>query len=795
MQDIRKSFLWLALAWAAAVALLAITDVVVAEGQITAQGESSVEEIVVTAQKRSESLQDIPVSVSALTGEQLDQVGFANLNDIRTYVPNLTIRSNAGGNTGATVSIRGAITGDPIITFEPAVGIYQDGVYISKSVGSLFDAPDLERIEVLRGPQGTLYGRNTIGGAVNLIARKPQDDPEALVRLQGGNFDTFIGLLTLDSGKYDIGDGELLGRVGVRGNVQYRTRDGMYDNVVVDGAGVGDLGSSGFDDADRVAARIITRWEPRDFLKLDYTFEYFQAHEVPTAFQLSGVREGTPATAFFPGIENFVRKDRVNAIGNNRIMNPGEIASGIGSLDLRNDLLTHLHNITIAADFDGVPILGDIELKAISGWRSIRLAEVQDLDGTAMHLTDFQLYVDQEQFSQELQMVGTTLDGAIEYVAGVFYFEENGGENNPQIFFGGAPIAASRLSINGFDNDAIAPYGQITLTPHAEWFPGWLEFLHRTSITGGVRYTAETKRASRFTTERFPNARAEFDNVAPMANLAYSFTDEIMGYYRWARGYKSGGFNGRSPCDIGPNVGEAITCPDANDFPVFSQPFREEIMSSHEVGFKTDWFDRRLQVNATGFYQDIEDKQVSDFRADPQFGAVTFVNNADQEMWGAELEANAVPIDNLNLRLAYSLLRPEYTKFINLMGEDVADEAAFVNAPEHTISVGAAYSIETEHATFTLSGDGYWQDDEDFLIFDNDIIHAGDYFIANARLTVAEIALFQGHVDIGVWGRNLFDRKYRTFGIDFGPLVGVAGNNYGNRRTIGADLTWRWGAT
>ncbi len=146
MAEIRKSFMWLALAWGAAVALL-IADALVTRAESDKRG-AGIEEIVVTAQKREESRQDAPLSVSALTGEQLDQIGFANVNDIRTYVPNLNIHTNAGGTT---VSIRGAITGDPVITFEPAGGLYVDGLYISKSVGSLFDAPDIERIEVLRG--------------------------------------------------------------------------------------------------------------------------------------------------------------------------------------------------------------------------------------------------------------------------------------------------------------------------------------------------------------------------------------------------------------------------------------------------------------------------------------------------------------------------------------------------------------------------------------------------------------------------------------------------------------------
>ncbi len=780
MEDIRRSFMWLALAWGAAVALL-IADALVARAESEKRG-TGIEEIVVTAQKREESLQDAPLSVTALTGEQLDQIGFANVNDIRTYVPNLNIHTNAGGNTGTTVSIRGAITGDPIVTFEPAVGLYVDGLYISKSVGSLFDAPDLERIEVLRGPQGTLYGRNTIGGAVNLISRKPQDDPQARIRIGGGNFDAFNSIVTLDSGKYDIGNGEALGQLGVRANLQYRVRDGMYDNQVINGVGDGDLGSSSFDDLNRWGGRIITRWEPRDFLTLDYTFDYFRANETPSAFQLSGIRDGTPAAGLLS--PDFIEAGRANEIGNNRIMTAADLAAGgpaKGSLDLTNEVIVRLHNITVTADFEDVPVLDNVQLKSISGWRSTDLVEIQDLDGTAIHLADFQLYVDQKQFSQELQVVGDTLDGVVEYVIGAYYFEERGGEDNPQIFFGQFNLAPSRTSINRFDNYALAPYGQFTVRPPI--------LDDRLSFTGGVRYTYEKKRASRTTTDPFNSAEASFDNVSPMANIAVDITDDVLGYYRFAQGYKSGGFNGRSPCASS----GAVVCPDLTTFPVFDKPFKEELLTSHEFGFKTSWLDRRLQVNATGFFQDIEDKQVSDFRADPTFGAVTFVNNADQEMWGAEVEATVIPIPDLTIRLAYALLRPEYTEFINLQGEDVKDEAAFVNSPENTVSLGGAYSYDTDYGVLTVAADGYWQDKEDYLIFNNEIIRADDYFIVNGRVQLAGVDMYSGYLDLGIWGRNIFDEKYRTFGIDFGDLVGVAGNTYGKRRTFGFDVTWRWG--
>jgi iron complex outermembrane receptor protein len=801
--------------WVACVALLAAglpatADRALAQGEvaISTRRAATVEEIVVTAQKREESLQDAPLSVTALTGEMLEQAGYSNVNDIRTFVPNLNMHTNAGGNTGTTVSIRGMATGDPIVNFEPAVGIYTNGLYVSKSVGSLFDSPDLERIEVLRGPQGTLYGRNTIGGAINIIPRRPGEDPEAILTLGGGNYDYFTTGATLDSGMYDIGDGELLGRLGARGTILYRLRDGFYKNREINGVGFGDLGSNKFDELDRITARISTRWQPREDFTLDYVFDWFESREVTTAFQLTAVRPGSTIDQFnglLPAdIYDFIEEDRVDQIGNNRVLTPRgalqPIDSDRDSEPLENPLNVKSHNITATLDLGEVGPLGEMTLKSISGWRRIDSKESQDLDGTPMHISDFQNEINQEQFSEEIQLVGNAWEERVDYVIGFYYFDESGGERNPQIIFGDIPAITTAFdSSNRFDNTAYAPYGQATVR-----LPFWEE---RISLTGGLRYSWEKKRAWRnnrcvrnLTACSSYNASASksFDNWSPMGSISVDVTDEIMTYFRVARGFKSGGFNGRAPVD------RASAGDFPQDLPVFEDNFDEETVTAYELGFKTRWFDDRLQLNTTGFYNDNQDRQISAFKADPDFGAVTFVANADVDIWGAEVEAMAVPIDGLEVRLAYALLRPSYRK-LPLPDEDGtlrdrSDDGDFGFAPEHTVSVGIGYAFPpTPAGIISARVDGYWQDDEDYLLLkeDNRYISAGDYFLLNGRIQLAEIPApyEQGTLDLGFWGRNILDRKYRTFGIDFGDRIGTAGNTYGEPRTFGADLTWRWGGT
>ncbi len=826
MEDIRRSFLWLALAWGAAVALL-VADAVVARAQSESRSKT-VEEIVVTAQKREENLQKSALSVTAIGGDFLNQTNFQNVNDIREFVPNLNMHSNTGGNTGTTVSIRGAITGDPIITFEPAVGIYVDGLYISKTKGSLFDAPDLQRIEVLRGPQGTLYGRNTIGGAINLIPNKPGEDPYAELTLGTGNFNAFKTIAVLDSGMYDFGPEAKLGRLGVRGAIAYRLRDGFYDNRDVNNVGFDNLGTSDFEDMDRFSSRLGTRWQITDELTFDYTFEYFRSRENTTAFQLSGLRPNVPGPngepssavdllggAFAAPPGSFVRTSRADAIGNNLIIThagvgiPGK--TGPDFVRPGNPVDVRMHNLTLTYELDDLGPLGDVTLKSISGFRNLDLQENQDLDGSPLRITDFQLKAEQKQFSQELNAVGEAADGMVDYVAGVYYFEERGFEDNPQVIFGDlAGFATTAFdSFNGFDNTAIAPYGQFTVRPPI------LE--DRLSLTAGIRYTYEKKRASRrfkcltpgtlmpclgFPEQDvgdalFASASEGFQEYSAMGNIAYDFTDDALGYFRFAQGFKSGGFNGRAPLQ---NIEDAAKFGQVDengnvigDLPLFEVPFPEERMISYEAGFKTEWFDNRLQVNAAGFLQEIGNKQVSDFVAGTAIGAVTFVRTADQRFWGSEVEAVAVPTEGLNLRFAYGLLLSEYTE-LNVTGEGKnKDTAAIPNAPEHTVSFGAAYTPEPfDFGVLTIAANTYWQDDEDYLLFSNDFIRQTNYWLVNGRVSLGEIPAANGTIDLAVWGRNLLDQNYRVFGIDFNTL-GFAGNTYGPPRTFGFDLAYKWG--
>ncbi len=774
---------------AAADAVAADTEAV-ADTQVA--GSSGIEEITVTAQKREESLQTAPLSITAFTSTMLEEKGVDGLNDISQFTPNLNIHTNSGGNMGVTISMRGAITSDPLITLEPTVGVYMDGLYVAKSAGSLFQMLDLERVEVLRGPQGTLYGRNTAGGAINLVTKKPHDDLEMKFKVSAGNYASVKALATANLpliGANGLSSSESLGTLNSRVTFSFQGRDGYFDNradpaaFFLQGDGTN---SSEFDDLDRMSLRTAFRWQPSDAATLDYSFDFHRVREEPTAFQLSGLRDNS-FIQFIPGFESFpsyVRGERVGSIGNNKLMEPdGSLHQASAHLDARG------HGLTTTVDL-GDTAIGHLTLKSLTGYRNVDTEEDQDLDGSPLHIADLHLQTDVEQWSQELQLLGTTDDARWNYVLGLYYYDEKGGEINPQVFL----LGTSTNSLNSFDNYSAAVFGQATYVPPV--------LDDRLSLTAGVRYTNEEKKQERdlecVLSEGVPcegdaddsfmgKADETFDNFSPMGSVSYQVTDDVMGYAKVARGFKSGGFNGRA------GLKEE-----------FETPFDEEVLTSYEVGVKSQWLDNRLRLNASGFFSDYDDMQVAVFI--PEVGRTRSIltNAGKAEIWGAEVEMVAVPLEGVDVRASYGWLDPEYKEFGSQCMEDeelvpcdVSDERNFVLSPENTVSVGLGYTAPPcDWGIFSATIDGYWQDEVDFMVKDSDLISEDAYWLFNGRIQLADIATEDGVFDIAFWGYNLFDRKYRNFGIDFGLVedggLGYAGNTYGDPRTLGGEIVWRW---
>ena len=724
---------------------------------------AQLDEIVVTAQKREQSIQDVPIAITAIDEGYIENRNITSIKALSSLAPNVKIENTPGNTSAAQISIRGGVTINPALTWEPTVGLYLNGSYIGKTQGSVFDVSDIERVEVLRGPQGALYGRNTLAGAVNIITAKPTEEFGGKLKVGFGNYNSQMA-----KGSVNFGP---LGPIRAKISGLIEKRDGFVEAVENPFPAVltaGPLrGQEQYESFDKKSVLVALSADLSDKFTLDYTFDYSEADQEPAFSQIINVSENnifdpnSPAYAFggafFP-LDLYVNADR-QFTGTTDSPNIFEISQVQG------------HNLT--ATYDG----GFGEFKSITAFRSTEWADGLDLDGAPLPLAHTQRISDYDSFSQELQL--TRSADRLNYVLGVYYFKDDGFTNNPQTFFGGASVFDSRY---GFETDAKAVYGQLDF-----------DVTDALTLTGGLRYTEEEKTINRANiavafmnlppnTPFVPEGttgKTKFDDFSPQAGVNYAASDNINLYAKYSKGFKSGGFNGEAG-----SVVETL------------RPYEAETINSFELGAKTRFWGGRAQLNATAFFNKHKDMQLSVFTA--QGAAASDIRNAGgANINGFELEGLLQPSDNFLLRGGLGTLSTKYTEFIEF-GMDVKDDRAFPHAPKLTFSAGFDWDIM----------EGGWGG----LKLTGDMNHSAKYFtfpysltpsapqpafnteapartIFDARLAWTDIPIASQNVELAVWAKNVTDEEYLTNFIDFGPGFGGLTNGYfGPPRTYGVTL-------
>lgn len=748
--------------------------------QVLAQG---LEEVVVTAQKREQSLQDTPISIAAFDADTLEQKGVSNIDDLGTSVPNVKITRSPSNSTGATLAIRGSTTFNPAISWEATVGLYMDGIYIGKNLGGIFDVAELERVEVLRGPQGTLYGKNTLGGAVNLITAKPTGELGGKLKAGYGNYERMTGHGMLDLPALDLGQA---GQIMARLSTSYKTRDGLYKNKPdpFGNALANERSSSELNNLNSKVGRYDILWDVNDRLELRYVYDYSRINQKPPKQQL---------TQFDPKIPVGVIPDPNNPGGNIFIMPPPEMGDYLtGENDNRrktsSDQSGYEYSRSIAQSFFAtydlgeLGALGDVTLKYLANDRALTWRDRIDIDGTPINMFTSARDITYDQQSHELQWIGAT--ERIDYVLGLYYFNEEAEVYNP-ITYGRAAFGADTTQHNeySFDNDSYAGYAQV------EWRPGADLFQDRLTLTGGLRWTREKKRSWVNHPDEVDEANnptpweekrsKSYTNTSPTAVAAWDFTDNVNGYIKLAYGWKAGGFNGE------PTSREE-----------FVNPYGAEKMRSVEVGMKSRWLDNRLQVNLAAFNNRSTDMQMSIFAADG--GASSTVENAGRAtIRGFEAELVALPTADLQFGVNYGYLDTHYGKFME-HGVDRRKEKDFPYAPRHSGSLWAEY-------TFLQSGWGELMGRVDYEYIDQHLPYVekfqnatskiNTYQLVNARLTLRDIPLGgpgDQRLSLALWGKNLLDKEYRINTIPFGSQAGTTWTSsfYGDPRTYGIEATY-----
>lgn len=694
-----------------------------------AAGEAEEEAIVVTARRRDERELDVPISMTVDSGEELGLRGAADITALQRTTPNLTMQVSRGTNSTLTAFIRGIGQQDPLWGFEPGVGLYVDDVYIARPQGAVLDIFDVERIEVLRGPQGTLYGRNTIGGAVKYVTRRMGPDPEFRLRGEVGSYNE-ANLIA--SGSMPLSD-----TLRVGGALARYTRDGYGDNL-----------NLGVEHANRdvLAGRLSVEFTPTP----DLFFRFSADQLVDESNINNGHRESRGFPVATPPLED--PYDTLSGIGYE-----GEVKTGGASLT-------------------GEWRLSDaLMLRSITAYRegSTRGAGI-DFDGLPQPFFDIAGFYDDHQFSQELQ---AQLDfGRVTGVLGAYYMD--------------GTAAGAFYAILGNAGITQPTSGQVDTVSYALFGDFNIDVTDRLSVSLGARWTEEEREAEVFKANflgvgvpapgaipfavltNYTNART-FSEVTPRISATYELSEDFNIYAAWGRGFKSGGFDMRG---------------DASVTPATMQGYDPEIVDSIEVGFKAEFFDERLRLTGAIFQASYEGQQVTT-QVPVGASAVSFVDNVgSSQIEGAELEGNARLTDWLTANFAVGYIDAafeEYSSFVpgapgngfacapnppsppSAIGcySDVAAFRVFQNTPEWSGFIGLTSHHDLGGAgSLTLTGNVSFRSSVHLFETPIPALDQDGYelFDASAMWTSSD-----DHWRIGLHGRNLTDERYKTGGYNF----------------------------
>ena len=718
-----------------------------------------IEEIVVTARRTEETLQNVPVAVTALTAADLEKRNVVDINDIGRYTPNTYVTRSPQGGSDANFAIRGIRQDDFIVSADPAVGIYVDGVYLGRTVGSGLDALDLARVEVLRGPQGTLFGRNTIAGAVSLVTQKPSHETQ-------GRIEGTVGSRDLYRVRGSVTGSIVPDILAARAAISYTSQDGPGESVYFPGQTAGDV--------DDLAGRVAFLLTPGDDLEVYLTADATQGrgttrHTINRGASLTAA----PFPFFGPPLRTLpadINNDRSNDLYRDfRSVNP------INDSDIYGTALTITYQVT-----------DSIEVKSISAYRDLEATTGQDYDATGYRAFDQVATTEQNQFSQEFQLNGTALDGRVTFATGLYYFTEDFSQLLPMNVRQLGPRLDTRVFTNRQaregTNESYAAYGQATV-----------DITRQLSATLGIRYSLDDKELT--LNDAFVNnlgfpitlpfppfpvlfqqgvnttlprttVDSKFPSWTPRLGLEYQATDDVLVYGHWSKGFKSGGFNGRPQ-------GSASAI----------QPFDPEEVDSFEVGLKSRLLEDRLQANIAVFYMDYQNIQ----SVIQQAGTFT-ITNAAAEIQGFEAELIARPVDALTLTAGIGYTDSEYTDVP--VGLPYRSGNVLPLAPEWTVNAAAEYVVALDAmGDVSLRGEWVYTGDQYFQATNFPAELQEGYSLFNFRVTWTNA---DGNLSVAGYVQNAFEEEYFTFGQDASAGFGPSYVFVGDPREWGLTLTVRF---
>jgi iron complex outermembrane recepter protein len=768
----------------------------------TAEPSVTLQEVIVHARRRDEKLEDSPLAISVRSGEQLREELAVLLEDVGRDVPNVRMVSSPQSVSALDVTMRGQTVNRSAIVFDPAVGLYIDGVYVANGQGAMGTLLDVDSVEVVRGSQGTLFGRDNTGGSILLRTHRPDlAHAAAEVAVSGGDYGEFMdrAILNLPLGS----------DFGVRLAYQGNDRSGFGSSV---GSGQDNLANQ-----HRYQARFGALWKPAEASELYFTYERFQAKESGAILHpLTGPAPGSLvsligtalAAAPIPGLPT--------------VAFPANPYQTDGSFPAFDNARTDSLDLTATQKLEG-----DLSLKLILGYRHLDAGTALDVDASTLPLADTTLLNSSNQESAELQLNDKSLGGRLDWVAGLYWFRDNGGA--PSVQSPASPLLLAAVS--QFDQQTggvpftcpptVPPGTLCPLTPLfsplpvyeqnsvtnrslAAYVHGEYQLTSAWAVAAGVRRTGDLRELRENSFVLVPGAGESctlLDTSLPSPfqiggpcppidkSVSYGFwswelstryrlSPRLNSYLRIGRSQRSGGWN----------------APLAT---VQDEPFRPEKLTDYELGLKADLFGGALAVSGDVFYGKYDDMQRLLARLNPDGTPVTLVTNAGRaRISGAELETSWRITLRASLEGTFGWTDARYQTFVYspVAGAPAQDLSgnAFYQTPRLQAAVAGAYQIPTPAGDLILRADYAWQDKIEFNVI-NDFNYQGAYGTANARVALASRARTW---EIALFGTNLTDKRYAytggTLGAPLAPIPTIAWNIPGARRTAVVEGTYRW---
>lgn len=699
-----------------------------AESPESAEFRMEIEEVTVLATKREESIQDVPISVTAFSAADLIEIGAMNMQDIASRTPSLKFGNRSDlkiGNT--TIRGIGRLTGASAGT-EEAVAYYVDEVYVGGGVGANLDLFDLDRVEVLRGPQGTLFGRNSVGGAINITTRKPTKETEGYLDVSYGNYDA----LRVQSA---VGGTLVQDRIFGKISGVYYDRDGYTDNRFN-----GVAGDTANNEALRGQLRILPTGDASDmefnisaeYRKVDQRSKFFDTLRFEPDFPPSYLALGLGLYGIPQDDDPYDREVDINEPGRE-------------TLDAWSIAVNGLIN------------LGDMDLTTITAYRTHDYFNQGDTDGSPL---DWAIDGDPEdvwRFSQELRLT-SNYTGQFNWIAGIYYMRQNA-TNQSNLGLGADEEAILGIPVITFGSDA-----ETDLDSLSAFFSLDYSFSEKMQVTLGGRYVYEDKSIEYVQSDPFElaggsfvlNGQDSWNDFTPSLSARYFITEDVMGYAIVSRGFKSGGFN--DGLGSGANIS-----------------FDPETLWNYEIGLKSSWLDQRLVANFDVFYMDWNDIQFNQDNPDTVnvYDPITG-NAAKAHSQGLEAELYALPTKYLRLGLAASLIEAEFDEGVLPTGPDEGIPLGELpGSPDYTLNLNAEYwiPVSSTGGDITLAAEYLRQGDIEYSTTGDAIAHVDSVGVWNARVHYSSPG---EKWIVTLWGKNLADEIVveRVFELFSNPFIG-----------------------